>query len=383
MGLKNTIQLFIIILFIGTNAFADYDLRVDLSNQSRIYSEEITKLEETIKFNGTQIYILENSLKNISDNIRILNALINYLDSGKTADIREQFHYINILEKTEKLKLLLREIVISLYKYGRLSDFEYIFQSDNLNEKSIKIKYLKQISDVNLLTAGEMKSSDLLISEREKYISLASSQRSIYLQQKKTEYSLLNREKTGIAKKIDSIRSDNEGFGRQIQNRKDNISKIDDLLNSISNNYIYKTHTTPDYTSESIRELKGRLILPVNSIFIISDFGKYTNTDTKVVTYNNGLDFSIAKGSDVRCTASGIAEDAEYYPFYGNTVIINHGNNIRTVYSVITNLKIKKGDRIKAGDIIGSTHENSNGQCFHFEIWDGNNPQNPYEWLKF
>jgi murein DD-endopeptidase MepM/ murein hydrolase activator NlpD len=52
-------------------------------------------------------------------------------------------------------------------------------------------------------------------------------------------------------------------------------------------------------------------------------------------------------------------------------VIIDHGQGIRTVYGNLDRASVRKGDRVTAGQPIGSSGESLSGAFVHFEVWRG------------
>ena len=70
---------------------------------------------------------------------------------------------------------------------------------------------------------------------------------------------------------------------------------------------------------------------------------------------HQGMDIAAKEGTPVKATADG--EIVLAYPelFYsGNTIIIDHGFGLQTIYAHLKDMKVKRGDKIKQGDIIGS-----------------------------
>ena len=91
---------------------------------------------------------------------------------------------------------------------------------------------------------------------------------------------------------------------------------------------------------------------------------------------NNGLDFKAKKGSQVNAIYSGKVVGFTEIPGIGKMLILRHGQYY-TVYSKLTNVFVKYGDKVKAGQSIAEVNED-----FHFEIWLGKEKQNPSIWLK-
>jgi murein DD-endopeptidase MepM/ murein hydrolase activator NlpD len=70
----------------------------------------------------------------------------------------------------------------------------------------------------------------------------------------------------------------------------------------------------------------------------------------------------------------------------GYTIVIQHQENIISVYKHNSALLKKEGDFVKAGDpiaIIGQTGELATGPHLHFEIWSDGTPVNPKDYINF
>jgi murein DD-endopeptidase MepM/ murein hydrolase activator NlpD len=68
---------------------------------------------------------------------------------------------------------------------------------------------------------------------------------------------------------------------------------------------------------------------------------------------------------------SGVVVTAGYHYSYGNYVIINHGNGMRTLYAHASRLNVHVGQSVKQGDVIayvGSTGDSTGNHC-HFEVY--------------
>ena len=68
---------------------------------------------------------------------------------------------------------------------------------------------------------------------------------------------------------------------------------------------------------------------------------------------HKGLDFTAPKGSPIYATGDGVVEEAHYSVSYGNVVYIDHGFGFETRYAHMTEFIVKKGERVKRGQIIG------------------------------
>ncbi|WP_026011385.1 M23 family metallopeptidase [Paenibacillus sp. OSY-SE] len=100
-------------------------------------------------------------------------------------------------------------------------------------------------------------------------------------------------------------------------------------------------------------------------------------------TPNVGIDLARKdqKAFDVLAAMSGKVTRAEQNPKTGFVVEIDHGNNLKTVYQSLVDLKVKKGDTVKKGDALATAGRNelekNLGVHVHFEVYDDNKPVNP------
>ena len=98
---------------------------------------------------------------------------------------------------------------------------------------------------------------------------------------------------------------------------------------------------------------------------------------------HTGLDISAVKGTDIKVVADGTVISAEYSGAYGYLVKVDHGNGVETWYAHTSKMYVKKGDIVKAGDVIaavGSTG-NSTGPHLHLEIRVNGEHVDPQDYL--
>ena len=98
---------------------------------------------------------------------------------------------------------------------------------------------------------------------------------------------------------------------------------------------------------------------------------------------HTGLDISAVTGTDIKVVADGTVISAGYSGSYGYLVKVDHGNGVETWYAHTSKMYVKKGDTVKAGDVIagvGSTG-NSTGPHLHLEIRVNGETVDPQNYL--
>lgn len=99
-----------------------------------------------------------------------------------------------------------------------------------------------------------------------------------------------------------------------------------------------------------------------------------------------GVDVLAAKNTAVKAVLDGFVLISDWTLETGNTIGIQHDNNIITFYKHNSSLLKKAGSYVKAGEaiaIIGNTGIHSDGPHLHFEMWYNGKPINPMDYISF
>lgn len=126
----------------------------------------------------------------------------------------------------------------------------------------------------------------------------------------------------------------------------------------------------------------GGMIWPLSGP-ITSEFGWRTHPIFGTARFHSGLDIGGDYGMAIYAAASGTVIHAGWISGYGNTVIIDHGGGITTLYGHNDSLNVGVGETVSQGQVIamcGSTG-NSTGPHCHFEVREGGEPVSPYSYL--
>ena len=128
---------------------------------------------------------------------------------------------------------------------------------------------------------------------------------------------------------------------------------------------------------------KGNLPWPVERGVISSSYGKHASVvSDKVTVTNNGIDIATTEGAQARAVFEGEVTSVVKLTGANTVVIIRHGEYF-TVYSNLENVTVKRGDKVKTKQNIGTVHTNKTEDKteLHFELLKEQNRQNPANWL--
>ena len=115
-----------------------------------------------------------------------------------------------------------------------------------------------------------------------------------------------------------------------------------------------------------------------------SEFGTRLSPWTTLPEFHAGMDIRAERGTPVQAPARGVVALAGPNAEYGLTVILDHGNDIRSLYGHLSHVGVKVGDRVERGTHLGLTGNTgrSSGPHLHYEILVKGRAVNPraYVW---
>ena len=119
---------------------------------------------------------------------------------------------------------------------------------------------------------------------------------------------------------------------------------------------------------------------PTKGGYVSSTFGEVRSNSV-----HKGIDIAKDLGEDVSAALEGEVIYAGYNNGgYGNLIILQHNNNMKTYYAHLSNIYVSVGEIVKKNDLIGEIGStgNSTGPHLHFELRVDNNPVNPIKYIQ-
>jgi len=146
-----------------------------------------------------------------------------------------------------------------------------------------------------------------------------------------------------------------------------------------------------DKTEDGVPVVKTAIqfINPLASGTVTLGFGPARDPFTGKPWQHIGVDLKALVGEPVRASSDGQVVDAvEEYTVNegrGRYITIQHQDGFATRYTHLQSLKVKAGDQVHAGDVIGTVGSTgrSTGPHLHFELLKENEPQNPQQYIHF
>ena len=106
-------------------------------------------------------------------------------------------------------------------------------------------------------------------------------------------------------------------------------------------------------------------IMPVESAYLGSQYGYRTDPIDGKRRMHRGQDFAVNLNTPVLATGDGVVTKAQYDSGWGRYVKIDHGYGYETIYAHLYKINVKKGQKIKRGDVLGKSGNSGRAAGFH------------------
>ena len=131
--------------------------------------------------------------------------------------------------------------------------------------------------------------------------------------------------------------------------------------------------------------------IPPTAGYLSSGFGIRLNPFSRVneegdtlLRFHSGFDISNSEGTPIQATADGEVVEAGWMDRYGNGVIVSHSDRVETLYGHMLRVKVKVGQKVSRGDILGLMGRtgNATGVHLHYEVRLNGRPVNPQPYMR-
>ena len=359
-------------------------------NEVSILDQKIKQREQLITTYNEQIAVLDQEINAGQKNIKSLNTDL-----------------INLRKEYAKM-------VSFAYKnrnnYNKLG---FIFASKDFNQAFTRVRYIRQFNDARKVKMEQIASTERQIAGEVEASQQAREEQATLLKDEKTQKEALQKEKKELNGQVTKLKKKEGNLQQDIKSKQQQAKKLQKAIDDIIAEEIRKANeeaarkrreeekakgktTTPaskekgmaltpteKTLSTNFVNNKGKLPWPVERGVISSSFGKHASVvSDKVTVTNNGIDIATTENAQARAVFEGEVASVTKLTGSKTVVIIRHGEYF-TVYSNLENVTVKRGDKVKTKQNIGTVHTNKteNKTELHFELLKEQSRQNPANWL--
>lgn len=363
-------------------------------NEVNLLDKKIKQRENLIKAYNQQIAVLDEEINTGQSNIKSLNSDLKKL-------------------RKEYAKM----IVFANKNRSHYDMLGFVFASKDFNQAFRRLRYIREFNEARKVKIDQIVSTERRINDEVEASQKAREEQAAMLKDEKAQQEALQKEKKDLNGQVAKLKKKEGSIQQDIKNKQQQAKKLQKAIDDIIAEEIRKANaeaerkrkeeakknankgkaTTAPAPKEKGMALtpaekklssnfvnnKGNLPWPVERGVISSSFGKHASVvSDKVTVTNNGIDIATTEGAQARAVFEGEVASVVKLTGANTVVIIRHGEYF-TVYSNLENVTVKRGDKVKTKQNIGTVHTNKTEDKteLHFELLKEQNRQNPANWL--
>lgn len=360
----------------------------------------LDETQKSKKSSENKVNLLKRSINERNALIKSLNGEIGELEnsivelSTQKDELQQRLDY----EKSEYARL----VRATYERRNHFSPLRFILSSNSFSQAFRRFRYLQELRRYRRSQAEEILRLTDEIAAKELALQTDVEQKGRVVSQKAREAKKLEDDRQRENKMLTDLQKkekDLKAKQKKQQKRADELNaKIQKMIaaeikkEEERRKKEAKNQGKPTYQMSKDEQLvagnfeknKGKLPLPVERGFISGHFGVQPHPVLPHVTTNNkGIYIQTSAGSTARAIFDGVVTKCFMVPGSNSSVIVKHGN-YRTVYSNLTELYVKEGDKVttkqKLGKIFVDT-ENDNKTELYLMLYKDTDIQNPEPWL--
>lgn len=334
------------------------DSRINKLNQDK--KEAIQKKQQLEKEQKTLTQKQTEENKIYNELVREIDEIMATIDDLNKVIDEAEANY-------ERQKELLKTRLRIMYESSNSTIFDLLAQSESILDFLDNIQYMTLVSQNDQRIAEEIQQAKLDVEFKK-----------LSHEEQKLELQLQADEKR---QKLTAIKNSRAQVDEELQKTATQLKKLEkeeDALIAESKRLekeISSLSSKKKYTG-------GTMVWPApNNYTVTSPFGMRKHPILRKVKMHTGIDIGAKSGDAIVAANGGTVIIAGWQNGYGNTVVIDHGGGITTLYAHSSKLLVKVGKEVKAGDNIakvGSTGL-STGPHLHFEVRKNGTPVNPLQ----
>jgi septal ring factor EnvC (AmiA/AmiB activator) len=388
------------------------DEKAKIEREINAINAILKETKNTKRMSASELSILKKKIDSRQKLINNISKQMNILN-GEITNTQK-----SIIELNNEIEVLKKEYA-KMLRYAQKNrtatdKILFIFSSKDYRQAYQRFVFFRQYGDMqknmmyniqNKFDELEKKTSELTIKKK--------NQENL-LQQEEKNKKVLTSEQAVKQKNIRQLTKKEKQLAKQIKEKQQRRKKLQNQINQAiaaevrkqtniaskknanksstsepkaqkSKKQEYVMSATPEEVqlSNSFSANRGKLPWPTEQGVVTSSFGTHPHPDIKgIMIENNGIDIRTPKGASIRAVFEGVVSKVFTGPNGQQIIIIRHGEYL-SVYTNLSSVNVSNGSKVSTKQKLGTVYTNGeNVSEFNFQVWKGNNKQNPSSWIR-
>lgn len=325
---------------------------------------KLQEYNEKVALTGQRINVMQLKQKRVEIRIAELTKEIAYTEG-----------------QIEELKGALAARMNAIYRYGGVAELNLFFSSSTINEAIVSSYLLSRIADQDREIYGKYMDRIRRLEQSRRDLGIQTQR----LSEQKRELELERNEHRKAVEEssryLSQVKREKELHAAAVQELLKAQRELESKVRSLLEQKRRLAKRTPGQVIPSYRG--GSLPWPTVGT-VNSEFGMRVHPEFNTKMMHTGIDIAAPIGTPVISVAAGQVLYAGWMRGYGQTVIIDHGGDLLTIYGHLSRMDVRGGQAVAAGQIIGGVGSTgiSTGSHLHFEVRINGTAKNPRAYLR-
>jgi murein DD-endopeptidase MepM/ murein hydrolase activator NlpD len=362
--------------------------RDELNKKIQQYNETAQKKAQQARSLLGRITNLQQNSKVAQQQIKLLELQSNKLQKSMTELDQE---ITTTSRRVDSLIGELRVRVVNMYKYGSREGLNLLLSAENTHEAVASAYLLDRLSRYDQLVIDELLSKMSALEQSKRSLERNREQlatRTKELNVQREQYSSSINETSVILSGVQRDRQKAEAAAKEMEQAQQEIGRTILALTQKK-----KARESDDKKPQSAGSAlapkypslaRGSMLdWPVQGA-VDRPYGSHVHPVFKTKSFNSGIDIRAASGTPVKAAGPGEVLYEGWLRGFGQVVIIDHGQNISTVYAHLASTRVKERDAVQPGTVIGTVGNTGTTESYslHFEVRVKESAKNPLDYLK-
>jgi len=295
-------------------------------------------------------------------------------------------------ELLERQHAIVRSRLREIQEQGTTGLLSVVLQATSLRDFLLRLEYVNNIARHDQAMVAQLEETESRVAQvQEAYARHLSSVETLQYQQEAYMYRLDNLAAEQLAF-FEELVADEERYAALLAFEREHAEQMRAAWSTAyqaerarqNQLRLAEQRRRQEQQAAAVAHLGGRFAWPVpSSGRITSGYGYRNHPTRRRREFHTGIDIGARSGNNIIAADGGTVILSGWHGGYGNTVIIDHGGGVHTLYGHASRLLVSVGDTVERGQVIaliGSTGV-STGPHLHFEVRSNGRHQNPGPFL--
>ncbi len=352
----------------------------DYRQQQKELQEQMEDIKSNIKEQNTLIGNYRDEIAELDAQLIVVQREIDILN-GSIEETNAQIDAANQAIAEAEVRLAERQAtlesrLVDIYVYGDISIIDVVFEAATFSDFVVLYDMVERLLEQDQQILADIQEEKEIIEKN----------RQLLLERKADLDELMDEQQTQAAS-LQSLQDQKYAAMDEANMTLEELEAAYDAADAASEQVAEQIRNLLA-TSDSTLSFGGEFIWPLPSpydtSYVTSEYGTRFHPILKVYKTHAGIDIGAPNGTQIYAAADGKVLYVGWVSGYGQTVMIDHGNGVTTLYGHMSAYgSFSAGQYVVAGDVIGyvgSTGQ-STGNHLHFEVRVNGDHTNPWNYL--